>query len=49
MRHQGDAQKHGVKSNAPLTKMDGHSYARTGVEAREYATQHVDEVWTTCG
>ncbi len=48
MRHQGNARKHGVKSNAPLTEMNGHTYTRAGVEARERATQHVDELWTTC-
>ncbi len=32
MRHHGNAQKHGVKSNAPLTEMNGHTYLRAGVE-----------------
>ncbi len=34
MRHHGNAQKHGVKSNAPLTEMNGQTYLRAGVEGR---------------
>lgn len=48
MRHQRNAQYHGVKSNAPLTEMNRQTYIRAGAEGREYAAQHVDGLWTTC-
>jgi hypothetical protein len=48
MRHHGDAQKHGVKSNAPLTEMNDHTYSRAGPKSRDEAAQHVDGLWTTC-
>ncbi len=48
MRRQGAAQKHGVKSNAPLTEKDGHTYTRVGGKSRDEAAQHVDGLWTTC-
>jgi len=48
MRHHGNAQKHGVKSNAPLTEMNDHTYSRAGPKSRDEAAQHVDGLWTTC-
>ena len=45
MRHPGDAQKYGVKSNASLTEMIGHTYTRAGVND---ATRQRN-MWMDCG